>query len=237
MFFPDGFVPLSDVSNVCYLVAWDRFRGIDELDVSLAHPLDPCITLYAELLFSRFLERRAAEVWAFKIPNVLLRVDQFLFFQARVYDGPCPLDPAEAESALAHISRRFFLSKGMRVTCKVPQEVVDEFELDEAVEAARQMDGALLCWKAPHDMTDLEREIGRYLDHIYWKGLEGVDVGNGGNKPSGGIKEAYESFVKICPHGKNASGLTWKEIEAKVGWSRRQIERGKAARSGQELGK
>lgn len=236
MFFPDGFVPLFQVYSICHLAARDRFRG-GEIDDGLAHPLDPCVNLYTELLFFRFFESRSEELWAFKIPNVLLRVDPFLFFQARIFDGPCPLDPAEAESALAYITPRLFVSKGMRVTCKVPQEAVDEFALGEAVDEARQMDGALLCWKAPQDMTDLEREIGRYLDHIYWKGAAGVDVGNGGNKPNGGIKEAYESFVKVCPHGKNASGLTWQEIERKTGWSRRQIQRAIAAHSGQELGK
>lgn len=245
MFAPDGFVPLSEIFDACWNIAEDKFpRPENPVEEPGA---DIRAKVYSELLFSRFIQGHINEMWVFQYPNLTLRAWPGVFERTRAHYGPCPTDPAEAEDVWEFLKSgsRLYLTKGMRVNVNIPQDDIDVWQLEETIEAARPLQGALACWKPADWPTDVERAVwpfrdeGYFRDHPYFRHRVGLPV------EAGGLRAAFAAFNKICPDGKDASGLTWKEIQAKTGWSRRQIVRaiammeaqGDGQAVGQNLGK
>lgn len=224
MFAPDGYVPLSEITDVCWSIAEDKFPRLDPWDASGA---DIRARVYSELLFSRFVEEHINEMWVFQYPNLTLRAWPGAFNRTKMYHGPCPIDPAEAEEVWEHLRTgpRLFLTKAMRVNANIPGNEIDLWGLEETVEAAKPLQGALACWKPADWPSDLERAVWPFRDEEYFRDHPHFRHLVGLPTDSAGLRAAWEAFNNICPEGKDASGLTWKEIQAKTGWSRRQIMR------------
>lgn len=235
MFAPDGFVPLSEITKACWNIAEDRFPRADPWDVFGA---DIRARLYAELLFSRFVAGHINEMWVFQYPNLTLRAWPAVFGRTRTYEGPCPMDPKEAESEWEHLEKgpRLFLTKAMRVNADVARDEIDVWELEETIEAVKPLHGALACWKPADAPSDLERAVWPFRDEEYFRGHPHFRHLVGQPKGSAGIRATWEAFKEICPDGKDASGLTWSEIEAKTGYSRRHITRAIATLGAQKDG-
>lgn len=66
----------------------------------------------------------------------------------------------------------------------------------------------------------------------FW--LELDDPFPNANNEGGGLEHAYLCFRDAFPNGKGKA--TWPEVEAKTGYSRRQINRALEAFSGQDAG-
>lgn len=226
MFYPESLVPLTEVQSACRNMAWDRFHdpaSHDPFDMKI----DPRIELYTELLLSRFLEMHHSELFAFQFPDIVLKVSSLVLFQDRYYDAPCPETVEEAESALDHLKRgpRCFLTDAFRVTAEVPKEAMEIYGLHEAVEMAGQMSGALICWKPKQPTDSLEPVLRRFVDHVYWRESPHYSKPFLSDDAQSGLLKTWQDYSEVCPEGKDASGLTWGEIQEKTGWSRRQIIR------------
>lgn len=158
MFAPDGYVPLSEINDVFWNIAEDKFPRPDPWDIFGA---DIRARVYSELLFSRFVEEHMNEMWVFQYPNLTLRAWPGAFNRTNIYRGPCPTDSAEAEDVWEHLKTgpRLFLTKSMRVNANISGDVIDLWGLEEAVEAAKPLQGALACWKPADRPSDLERAV------------------------------------------------------------------------------
>lgn len=226
MYSPDKFVQLNEIYKVCINLSYDRFPVSFVSDDSFDPIDDVRANLYYELLFYRFIENNIDNMWIFKFPDITLRASPELFHRPFTYEGPCPDDPKEAEFALSHIKRgsMIFINSRFRITSKVPDKYIHSEAILEAAAELKPVDGAIVLWKPENWPVDIERAIWPLRDPDYFKGHPFSKLIKENDKKGSGSR-IVEDFKQICPDGKQASGLTWEEIQRRSGWSRRSIVR------------
>lgn len=238
MFFPDGLLPLVAVLRACQALASDRFPDVIE-EGNRWPTTDRRAELYAEMLLDRFLDANENDLWAFAPPSTLVRVFPALLYRWNVYHGACPTDMAEAESALEHLRKgpRFGISHDFRIDSTPPIDFSPLTPSPQYFLDLAPLHRAVICWKVESWPVDAEKEIRPFLDHNYWRGVPQVaNLPSAESDDAEGLSEVYQAFLKFCPDGKEASQLTWQEIQKKTGWSRRHITRAIRACGGQASG-
>lgn len=237
MFVPEGYVPLLFVKHACCDIANERFPPVPSDDADSFFKTaerDPRAVLYSELILRRFIEHYCEELFVFQYPSTLLRAPAEIFFEDRIYDGPCPKDINQAQSGIEHLraSEIRFFNDEVRIDADFDdgkKPLLRFYGLERFVEDAKALHGAILCWKSCAKLKELTAILGRFRDQEYWLGLH-PDYPCSESEPEkgardGGLWNAYICFQEQYPNGKEAANATWAEVERTVGYSRRQILR------------